>query len=299
MTTPHDQRDADIEAIWRENRPLLIDIAFRMTGSIADAEDVVQETFARLASASLGEINDVRGWLIVVLSRLCLDTLGSARVRHAARITNVDEVLDAPPGITAADPVDRVTLDDSVSMALLVVLQGLSPAERIVFVLHDVFQFSFDAIASIVGRTPAACRQLGSRARRHLASRTGPERFVIEPAEHRRIAQQFIAACAGGDLASLMGLLDPDVVGVADLGAGISSPAVVGREQVASRTLFFLGGERPEILVSQPINGQPGVLAFRDRVLTGLFVLTASQGLIVDVHGILDPQKLALINREI
>src|SRR5207237_10490291 len=129
---------------------------------------------------------------------------------------SLDDPASPTPMSPLPDPADRVTLDDSVRMALLVVLEQLTPAERAVFVLHDVFQFSFDAVADIVGRTPVACRQLDSRARRRIESETEPARFAVEPPEHHRVAEQFIAACAGGDLAALMALLDAGVVGVVD-----------------------------------------------------------------------------------
>ena len=167
----------------------------------------------------IDSIEDIRGWLVVVVSRLCLDQLRSARVRHEVRHNDFDDELQsmsAPPA--AIDPADRVTLDDSIRMALLVVLQQLAPAERAVFVLHDLFRFSFDAIATIVGRTPAACRQLASRARKHIEAESGPSRFQPDAAEQHMVARKFIAACAGGNLDALLELLDPDVVGDVDLG---------------------------------------------------------------------------------
>src|SRR5207302_2651878 len=131
--------------------------ALRMVGNLHDAEDVVQEAFGRLMAQDDDSIDDVRGWLVVVVSRLCLDHLRSARVRHETSATSLEDQLQAMAApLTSLDPADRVTLDDSIRMALLVVLQQLGPAERAVFVLHDLFQFSFDAVAEIVGRSPAA-----------------------------------------------------------------------------------------------------------------------------------------------
>jgi RNA polymerase sigma-70 factor (ECF subfamily) len=290
--------DVQLDEVWRENRPILVDLAFRMMGTIGDAEDLVQEAFARLLVADLDEIDDVRGWLVVVVSRLCLDALGSARMRRAAHGTDVVAAADASPVLRAPDPADRVTLDDSVRFALLVVLQGLSPAERTVFVLHDVFQFSFEAIAPIVGRTEAACRKLASRARTHVASETGPARFSVEPLEHRRIAEGFIAACAGGDIGSLMRLLDPDVVGTVDFGhAGGERPPVHGSDQVSANLVKYFGGARGVTLVSQPINGHAGALAFHERELIAVLVLKVERELIVDIHAVADPRKFALLNR--
>src|SRR3954471_13772198 len=208
-----DIADARTAALWQEHHGYLRDVAFRMLGRVSEAEDAVQEAFVRLLGVDLDDINDVRGWLVVVVGRICLDSMGSARVRREARV-------DVPLEITAdaPDPSDLVTLDDNIRMALAVVLERLTPPERAAFVLHDVFQFSFDAVASIVGRTPAACRQLASRARRHIEAETGPSRFDPAPAEQHGIVERFIAACAGGNLHELLELLDADVGGDVDLG---------------------------------------------------------------------------------
>ncbi|HSS10873.1 MAG TPA: sigma-70 family RNA polymerase sigma factor, partial [Acidimicrobiales bacterium] len=142
-----DNVDAEIDDVWRQHRPYLTDLAFRMLGSIYDAEDVVQEAFTRLLSVDLDQIDEVRGWLVVVVSRLCLDQLRSAKTRREASAGSLDDQGSVPSSAPWADPADRVTLDDSVRIALLVVLEHLSPAERAVFVLHDVFQFSFESVA--------------------------------------------------------------------------------------------------------------------------------------------------------
>jgi RNA polymerase sigma-70 factor, ECF subfamily len=295
--------DGDIDDVWREHRAYMIDLAFRMLGNIQDAEDVVQEAFTRLLRADLSAIEEIRGWLIVVVSRLCLDKLGSARSRRDSTVASLeDHAHDARPGqfplsAPTVDPADRVTLDDSIRLALLVVLEQLSPAERAVFVLHDVFRLPFEAAADIVGRTPAACRQLASRARRRIETEIGPGRFSPAAAEQHQVAEQFIAACAGGDLENLIRLLDPDVVGHVDLGPG--GPAqrpIVGHRLVAQGTLNFLGPRTATTLVSQPVNGLPGVLAFRDHGLYAIFVFqVGDDGHIQDIHGILDPAKLALL----
>ena len=294
-----ENRDAEIDEIWRQHRPYLIDLAFRMLGSIHDAEDVVQEAFSRLLRVDLDEIDEMRGWLVVVVSRLCLDHLRSARSRHETNVGSLPDRRDATPETSPPawiDPADRVTLDDSVRLALLVVLEYLSPAERAVFVLHDVFQFSFDAVGAIVGRTPAACRQIASRARRRIEDETGPARFQPGQDEQHQIAQGFIAACVGGDLESLMRLLDPNVVGDVDLGPGL--PALRpfrGSARVSRGLLNFFGPQTSTTLVSQPINGNPGVLAFQDRALVGIVSFKARTGLIYDIHAIADPHKLASV----
>jgi RNA polymerase sigma-70 factor (ECF subfamily) len=266
-----------------------------MRGRIADAEDAVQEAFSRLVSADIDTIDDVRGWLIVVVSRISLDQLRSATARR--EIPAVSEDLDAMGATT--DPADRITLEDSVRLAMLVVLERLTPAERVVFVLHDVFQFSFDSVASIVGRSPAACRQLASRARRRVRSDTAPARFEIGVREQHWLAREFIAACAGGDLDALMQLLDPDVAGDVDFGGRAAPRRAVGPRQVARGLLGPFGPGSGKSLVSHPINGRPGVLAFRDNRLIGVLVLEERAGRITHVHAIADPRQLPSLGADI
>jgi RNA polymerase sigma-70 factor (ECF subfamily) len=284
-----------IDAVWQENRPYLVDLAFRMLGSIHDAEDVVQEAFARLLQADIDQIAEVRGWLVVVVSRLCLDQLRSAKSRHESTTGTLDDHIRTASAVTP-DPADRVTLDASVSMALLHVMQRLSPPERAIFVLHDVFRFPFEKVAEIVGRTPATCRQIASRARRRIETETGPARFAAEPGEHHHVAAEFIAACAGGDITALMRLLDPDVVGDVDLGPDGPAQLALRGSQVLSRSLIgFFGPQTGTTLVSQPINGQPGLIAFRDRQLAAILVLDVRDDRIHDIHAIGDPAKLAFV----
>jgi RNA polymerase sigma-70 factor (ECF subfamily) len=282
--------DSRFESLWRAHRPALVDLAFGMLGNIGDAEDMVQEAFTRLLRADVDEIDDVRGWLIVVVSRLCLDVLRSARHRRVTLPGEVDL------GGATDDPADRVTLDDSVRLALFVVLEKLTPAERAVFVLHDVFRYPFDAIAAIVGRTPAACRKLASRARERVESESGPARFSVEPEEHRRISEQFIAACAGDDIEALMRLLDAEVSGSVDLGDGLRPPVQAGRERVSAGILRFIGGAAGVTLVSQPLNGWPGVLAFRGGRLETIVVMKTRDGRIHDIHAFRAPQTINLIS---
>lgn len=287
-----------ITEAWEEHRRYLRDLAFRMLGNISDAEDMVQEAFVRLVRADVGAIDDVRGWLVVVVSRLCLDHLGSARVRREQLPgAHIEADPAGPPA--SVDPADRVTLDEHVGLALLVVLQQLSPAERAAFVLHDVFQFEFTEVADIVGRTPAACRQLATRARRRIESQTDPARFRIEPAEQRRVAERFMAACAGGDLHALMELLDDDVAGQADLGPDIPSPVVRGRERVAARLQALFGPASGVVFVSQPVNGEAGVLAFVDQRLRAVIIMRTKDERIVHFHAIAEPRQLALLEGQL
>src|SRR5437667_2409865 len=172
------QDDATIRQAYREHRPYLVDLAFRMLGDLGAAEDVVQDAFARLMRADPGEIDDERGWLIVVTGRLCLDLIRSARARRERASDPGDFELAAAPAQPAlADPADRVTFDDGVRLALLVMLQRLSPAERVVFILHDIFQLPFGAVAETVGKTTPACRQLARRARQKISAGHDGVRF--------------------------------------------------------------------------------------------------------------------------
>src|SRR2546423_66978 len=289
----HDDRLAEL---WHEHRRYVLDVAYRMLGSMTDAEDVVQETFARLLRADVEDIEDVRGWLVVVATRLCLDQLRSARVKREAYVGPwlPEPVIEGPA--PAVDPAERVTLDDSVRMAMLVVLERLTPAERAAFVLHDVFQFSFEDIGRIVGRSPAACRQLASRARRHVRGQTGPARFDVDPKELRRVADRFIEAASEGDLGALMDVLDPDVAGWTDSGGRVGAPrrAVTGRQRVAERFMKFLQ-DFHVTLVAMPVNGEPGVLAFQQDRLLAVIAFETQAGLITRIHSIANPQKLAYV----
>src|SRR6201993_1877687 len=252
---------------WRANRAYLVDLAFRMLGDVGAAEDVVQEAFFRLLQAP-SNINDERGWLIVVTSRLCLDQMKSASSRRERpRDMSEHGYRDRPS--SSIDPADRVTLDDEVRLALLVVLERLTPAERVAFVLHDVFQLPYDAIAAAVGSRAPACRQLAHRARRKInESRVGSD--GVEPAEHRRVTRAFIEACSTGDLNALMGVLDPDVSGEIDARSGV---VTIGADR-GGRNILHYWGRSDTVLVQQPVCGQPAVLAFVNRRLAGLLALS-------------------------
>lgn len=301
-TTGREQGDEQVAAVWRAHRSYLIGVAFRMLGRIGDAEDAVQEAFARLMRAGLDGIDDVRGWLVVVVSRVCVDQLRSARARYEDVGDELALALGNPVTLEAspADPADRVTLDESIRAALARVLDRLSPAERTAFVLHDVFGFPFDAVASIVGRTPSACRQLASRARRRVRDSTGPERFAPDLTDQYRVSERFIAACAGGDLAALLELLSEDVVGHADLAAGGSGQAgrtVVGRAAVARNGLTVFDPTRGVTLVPQLVNGRAGMFAFRGQTLFAVVEFSVSPtGLIEHIEAVVDPARLAALS---
>ena len=289
---------AKIVQAFREHRPYLVDLAFRMLGDIGAAEDAVQDAFTRLLAADIGEIEDERGWLIVVTSRLCLDRIRSARARRERPHDAAEIEFVAPPAQDRlANPADRVTLDDSVSLALLVLLQRLSPAERVAFVLHDVFGTPFPTVAETVGRAVPACRQLARRARQKIAAGQSGVRFDVAAAEHRAVTEKFIAACASGDLAGLLAVLAPDAWGDIDLGPdGPPRDVVRGAAQIARNLLKFWG---PATLVSQPVAGQPALLGFRDRDLAGVLVLGMRGELIESVHVIADPRQLATLGLQL
>jgi RNA polymerase sigma-70 factor (ECF subfamily) len=265
--------------LWREHRAHVLNVAFRMLGNIGDAEDVVQEAFTRLARTDLDAITDVRGWLIVVVGRLCLDHLGTARVRRERQHAPESRAFTQSGG---GDPADRITLDERVRDALAVVLQQLTPAERTVFVLHEVFQYPFDTVSEIVGRSPAACRQLASRARRHLEE-AAPDssQFLVE----QQIADEFLLACASGDVQRLLKLLDPDVVGHAHV-AGVEIEQH-GRDRVAQNALRIFGNPAV-VLVSQPA----GLFAFRDRELMAVLAFETRAGAITQIDAVADPRIL-------
>jgi RNA polymerase sigma-70 factor (ECF subfamily) len=300
---PRQPGDELVIEAWREHRPYLIDLAFRMLGDIGAAEDVVQDAFARLLRArrgAPGEIEDERGWLIVVTSRLCLDQIRSARSRRerphdAGEIDFVPGGRAAGPAVAPPDPADRVTLDDNVRLALLVVLQRLSPAERVVFVLHDIFAVPFGSIAQTVGRPVATCRQLARRARQKVEADNGGARLQVGAAEHRRVTEKFIAACATGDLDGLLAVLAPDAWGDFEAGPGAAKPVGVvrGALRVARHLLHYWGPGTT--LVSHPIAGQPGLLGFAGRELAGVLVFTMRDGVIQAVHVIGDPRQLSFL----
>ncbi|HEX2133419.1 MAG TPA: RNA polymerase sigma factor SigJ [Actinophytocola sp.] len=250
-------------------RRRLTNLAYRLLGSLADAEDVVQETYARwyaLSAQRRDAIESPGAWLTTVASRICLDLLGSARVR---RERYVGEWIPEPlpdraewVGTATPDPADRVTLDESVTMAFLVVLESMTPAERVAFVLHDVFRYPFAEVAEIVGRTPVACRQLASSARRRVRAGRAP----ATPAGRRaEVVRGFRRAWAAKDIDALVTLLDPDVTAVGD-GGGLAAAAlhpVAGAERVA-RYLVGLAVPPDLTVLERTVNGQPGLVALAD-----------------------------------
>jgi len=297
---PGKAQDATISQAYREHRPYLVDLAFRMLGDLGAAEDVVQDAFARLLRADAGQIDDERGWLIVVTSRLALDQIRSARSRRERAHDPGEIEFTAPRTQPAlADPADRITFDDSVRLALLVMMQKLSPAERVVLVLHDVFRMPFGTIAQTVGRTTASCRQLAKRARQKVADGRPGARFDVESAEHRLVTDKFIAACAGGDLDGLLAVLAPDAWGDVDFGPAATEArsVITGAENVAANLLRFWGPG--STLVSHPAGGQPALLGFHGRTLAALLVLRMRGEQVEAVHVIADPAQIGFLGRHL
>jgi RNA polymerase sigma-70 factor (ECF subfamily) len=293
--------DPGLDAIMSERRQL-INLAYRLLGSLAEAEDAVQETYARWYAMSRQQqdaIESPGAWLTTVASRICLDVLGSARARRERYVGEwIPEPLPEPtewiggrPGGAMADPADRVTLDESVNMAFLVVLESMTPAERVAFILHDVFRYSFAEVAKIVGRTPAACRQLASSARRRIRASQAP---VAPTAQQADLVRNFKRAWEAKDIGALIGLLDPDVTATADSG-GLATAAlhpVEGGEQVA-RACVEIAGRVPGLtLLECTVNGQPGLVAQEDGVTVTVFAFDVAGGRIRHIWAVRNPEKL-------
>ncbi|WP_193509689.1 RNA polymerase sigma factor SigJ [Cryobacterium sp. BB736] len=278
------------------DRQLLLNVAYRLLGSYHDAEDAVQETYARWAALDDGQrqgIDSPDAWNVRVIGRVCLDMLGSARAR---REQYVGEWLPEPLPDAASDPAERVTLDESVSMALMVVLESLTPAERVSFVLHDVFGMSFDEVATTVGRSPDAVRQLASTARRHIRDR----RQAAEPdrSEHARVVAEFATACMTGDLQTLLPLLDPSVVAVSD-GGGKARAAlnpIFGAQNVARFLLGLMNKAVDTEFSFEPVNGELGIVARSGGLVYATGSVGIRDGRLTNVWMTLNPDKLTKWN---
>ncbi|MBI3692025.1 MAG: RNA polymerase sigma factor SigI [Mycolicibacterium aromaticivorans] len=276
-----------LPGLLRAHRPYLINLAYQMVGDVGDAEDIVQEAFLRMLQTDLNNIDDPRGWLTVVSSRLCLDHVRSARHRRVTTAEPEQMERQTPLHHSAMpDPGERVTLDDEVHDALFEVLARLSPAERVAFVLHDVFRLPFDDIAQTVGRPVATCRQLARRARTKIHA-AAPLAAPVDDTEHHLVTEKFIAACAGGDLAALTEVLAPDVWGVGTVLADPAPPPQVnhGRLAVGENLLRYL---TDATLVSGPV-GRPVVLAFSERRLFAVVVLTIRDCVVAKIEATADP----------
>jgi RNA polymerase sigma-70 factor, ECF subfamily len=280
-------------AVMGERRRL-INLGYRLLGSLAEAEDVVQETYVRWYAQSPEQqdaIESPRAWLTTVASRICLDVLGSARARRERYVGEwVPEPLPDRAGWTGGgtDPADRVTLDESVTMAFLVVLESMTPAERVAFVLHDVFGYPFAEVAGVVGRTPAACRQLASSARRRVRGAPTPA------AAAGRVVRDVKRAWEAGDIGALVGLLDPDATVVVDGGGLVSSAPwpIEGAARVADHLIGIAVRAPGMTVVERTVNGRPGLVALRDGVPVTVAAVDVEGGRVVRIWAVRNPEKL-------
>ena len=272
---------------FEEHRLRLRAVAYRMLGSLSEADDAVQEAWVRLSRSDADEIENLGGWLTTVVGRVSLNMLRSRRTRREEPLDAVHVPEPIVDRVDGTDPEHEALLADSVGLALLVVLETLSPPERLAFVLHDIFAVPFDEIAPIVDRSPEAARQLASRARRRVrAENTVPD---TDPDAQQEVVEAFLAAARDGDFDRLVGVLDPDVVLRADLGAA-GSREVRGAAAVIGQAMFYsqLG------LVMKPalINGAAGVVTTRDGRPFSVGAFTVRGGRIVEMDWLADPARL-------
>ena len=293
--------DPSLRAVISERRQL-INLTYRLLGSLADAEDVVQETYARWYAMTPDQqdaIDSPGGWLTTVASRICLDLLGSARARRESYVgewvpepvPGRSEWVSGRSGGATIDPADRITLDESITMAFLVVLDSMTPAERVAFVLHDVFRYSFADVAGIVGRTPAACRQLASSARGRLRTSQLP---ATPTAQRADIVRNFKRAWEAKDINALIGLLDPDVTAVADSGGLVSAALqpIEGAVPVAQALVALAAGALDLTIVERTVNGQPGLVLRQDGVTVTVMAFDVAAERITQIWAVRNPEKL-------
>jgi RNA polymerase sigma-70 factor (ECF subfamily) len=271
---------------FEEQRAHLRAVAYRMLGSLAEADDAVQDTWLRVSRSGADDVENLGGWMTTIVARVCLNVLRSRAVRREESLG-----VDLPDAV-AAQPEEEALLADSVGLALLVVLETLTPAERLAFVLHDTFAVPFDEIAPIVGRSPAAARQLASRARRRLRGGAAPAGADI--ARQREVVDAFLAAARGGDFDALLAVLDPDVVFRVDAttaGPGGAAIEIRGARAVAKNALAF--SARGPFTRPILVDGNVGVVLAPGGRLLGVGRLTILDGRITEVDLIGDPARLA------
>lgn len=288
-----DERDV-LAARFEGQRGRLRAVAYRMLGSLTEAEDAVQEAWLRLARSEVDTIDNLDGWLTTVVARVCLDQLRSRKSRREESLdVRVPDPVVSPE--SGADPEQQALLADSVGLALLVVLELLTPAERLAFVLHDMFGVPFDEIATIVDRSPDAAKQLASRARRRV--RGASTVAEVEPARQREVVNAFLAAARGGDFDGLLAVLAPDVVLRADAGAGLgfaTSRVLHGAHAVASGATTF--ARMAPLARPALINGAPGAVAVLDGRVLSVAAFTVVDDRIVEIDILADPERLAALN---
>ncbi|MGW1408316.1 RNA polymerase sigma factor SigJ [Streptomyces sp. NPDC002403] len=284
-------------------RRQLINVAYRLLGSVAEAEDAVQDAYARwygLPRSRQEEILSPGAWLTTVTGRICLDLLGSARARRERYVgawlpeplpdrTEWDRTGGADP-VGPADPADQIVLDESVAMAFLVLLESMTPAERVAFVLHDVFRYPFAEIAEVLGRTPAACKQLAASARRRL----GTARTPVTAAGRTDVVRRVKEAWETKDIAALVGLLDPAAVMTADGGGMVGTVLrpVEGGGRIA-RYMVAIADKAPGLeLLERSVNGVPGLVAQRAGVVMTVAAFDVSDGRVTRIWVVRNPEKL-------
>jgi RNA polymerase sigma-70 factor (ECF subfamily) len=279
---------------FEEHRAHLRAVAYRMLGSLAEADDVVQDAWLRLSRSGAGGVDNLGGWLTTIVARVCLNVLRSRHVRREEPLGPhvPDPVISREAGV---DPEQQALLADSVGLALLVVLETLAPAERLAFVLHDMFDLPFDEIAPMVGRSPAAARQLASRARRRVQGAAAP---APDPdfTRQREVVDAFFAAARGGNLDALVAVLDPDVVLRADGGVLRPDASVVlrGATAVAGRAPMFA---QPAAVVRPAlVNGAAGVVVTAGGRPVSVMAFTVTRGKIVEIDAVVDPERLAQLD---
>ena len=275
---------------FEEQRPHLRAVAYRMLGSLSEAEDAVQDAWLRLSRADTSEVENLRAWLTTIVARVALNMLRARRTRREQPLdVHVpDPIVDPADGI---DPEHEALLADSVGLALLVVLETLSPAERLAFVLHDMFGVPFEEIAPIVERSPEATRQLASRARRRVRGAPVPDADLTAQWE---VVEAFLAAVRDGDFDALVAVLDPDVVLRGDAGLTDLSRRVQGAKAVAGQALYWsqIGLTIRRALV----NGAPGIVSIRDGKPFSVGAFTVNNGKIVEIDFLADPERIAQLD---
>jgi len=276
---------------FEEHRTHLRSVAYRMLGSVAEADDAVQEAWLRLARTDVSDVVNLRGWLTTVVSRLSLDALRSRKARR-------EESLDVhvpDPVVTRldADPATAAERADEVTLAMLVVLDALNPRERMSFVLHDMFGVPFDTISEILETSPSNATQLASRARRRVRSAPPP---VADVATQRRVLSAFTSAAERGDFEALVSVLDPDVTLRADAGPGGASTIIRGAAKVASQAAAFRRSGHEQVQIQVLVNGAVGLLSLRDGRPVSVFSPVIREGRIVEIYIVADPSRLTDID---
>jgi RNA polymerase sigma factor (sigma-70 family) len=269
---------------FESSRPRLQAVAYRMLGSLGEAEDAVQEAWIRAAGASAGDVSNLDGWLTTIVARVCLDMLRSRKSRR-------EEPLRADGATMATGPEQEAVLADSVGLAMLVVLDTLGPAERVAFVLHDMFGLPFDEIGSVTGRSSAAARQLASRARRRVQGT--PSAPGSQLTRQREVAAAFLAASRGGDLNALLAVLDPEVVLHADAAAAFSGAPVTLRGAAAVARGAVASSQLSRDSALALVNGSPGIVWAPSGRLARALAFTITDGKITQIDVIADPGRIS------